>query len=60
MEIFSTASGSLKRIIHGDCELWVESYDYDFDRNNSYPINEVISGRRYIRPRELENVFYIK
>lgn len=46
--------------LHGDCELWVESYDYDFDRNNSYPINDVTSGRRYIRPRELENVFYIK
>ena len=42
--------------LHGDCELWVESYDHDFDDDNSYPITEVTLG---IRSEGLKKVFYI-
>lgn len=27
--------------LYGDCEVWVEDYDFDFDHDSSFAINEI-------------------
>lgn len=35
--------------LHGDCEVWVESYDYDFDNDNSFAVNGIGFNEEQVR-----------
>lgn len=45
--------------LHGDCEVYVESYDWDFDYDNSYPVSDVFDGYVHEKSGVVKYVTYI-
>ena len=45
--------------LHGDYEVYFESYDWDFDYGNSYPVSEVRDGYIHEKSGMVKYVTYI-
>ena len=45
--------------LHGDYEVYIESYDQDFDYDNSYPVSNVRDGYIHERSGIVKYVTYI-
>ena len=45
--------------LHGDYEVYVESYDWDFDYDDSYPVSEVSDGYVHEKSGVVKYVTYI-
>ena len=45
--------------LHGDYEVYVESYNWDFDCDDSYPVNDVCDGYIHEKSGVVKYVTYI-
>ena len=45
--------------LHGDYEVYVESYDWNFDHDNSYPVSNVHEGYIHEKSGVVKYVTYI-
>lgn len=45
--------------LHGDYEVYVESYDWDFDYDNSYPVSNIHDGYIHERSGVVKYITYI-
>lgn len=45
--------------LHGDYEVYIESYDQDFDYDNSYPVSNIHDGYIHERSDVVKYVTYI-
>ena len=45
--------------LHGDCEVYFESYNLDFDDGYSYPVSEVSDGYVHEKSGVVKYVTYI-
>lgn len=45
--------------LHGDYEVYVESYNWDFDCDDSYPVSEVSDGYVHEKSGAVKYVTYI-